>query len=424
MQLCRSRLPGVPQRVKEGMIYFGVRLVPGSGGDTGTLKPTAGVGYSDSSRASAFHDFSVPDARFKKHVETFARFLQLAKTATSVMLQRIQHVEMSAWLWQYVEEELPIFRYEEVHDMVGEALRLIREAGGGEEEGLRRVEEIYNERARLLRPEREGKEGGLRSKRKGTGGAGCVRGRHWEEGEEGEDEEEGEEGEEGLVRRRGRGKEYVFSVEEDFVSHYFMTPAHGQGGGGEAGGGGGGAGGGPGTSGGGTGAAASTSSAPSGPAPPPLSRAVMKRIMLEVENLKDHLRNMTDGQIFVCFSEVSLLLWKVLFLPSSGTPYFGGCFEFHLSIPPDYPNHPPKCVFVTTGGGEVRFNPNLYHNGKGDEGGREGGRGGGLGVSYLLSSPSPRGHGPSLSPFECLPFLFPPSLPSPLSPSPPPSPWP
>ncbi|EWM26166.1 Ubiquitin-conjugating enzyme/RWD [Nannochloropsis gaditana] len=100
VQLCRSRLPGVPQRVKEGMIYFGVRLVPGSGGDTGTLKPTAGVGYSDSSRASAFHDFSVPDARFKKHVETFARFLQLAKTATSVMLQRIQHVEMSAWLWQ------------------------------------------------------------------------------------------------------------------------------------------------------------------------------------------------------------------------------------------------------------------------------------------------------------------------------------
>lgn len=95
-----------------------------------------------------------------------------------------------------------------------------------------------------------------------------------------------------------------------------------------------------------------------------LSREVMKRIMLEVENLRDHLQDMTDGQIFVCFSEAALLLWKVLIMPSSGTPYFGGCFEFHLSIPPDYPNHPPKCVFVTTGGGQVRYNPNLYHNGK------------------------------------------------------------
>lgn len=97
-----------------------------------------------------------------------------------------------------------------------------------------------------------------------------------------------------------------------------------------------------------------------------LSREVMKRIMLEVENLRDHLQDMTDGQIFVCFSEAALLLWKVLIMPSSGTPYFGGCFEFHLSIPPDYPNHPPKCVFMTTGGGQVRYNPNLYHNGKGE----------------------------------------------------------
>ena len=81
---------------------------------------------------------------------------------------------------------------------------------------------------------------------------------------------------------------------------------------------------------------------------------VMKRIMLELENLKDNLRGMTDGQIYVVFSEAQCLLWKVLIIPSSGTPYYGGCFEFHLAIPPDYPNRPPKCLFMTTGGGQVR----------------------------------------------------------------------
>lgn len=88
-----------------------------------------------------------------------------------------------------------------------------------------------------------------------------------------------------------------------------------------------------------------------------LSNQVVKRIMLELENLKDFLRGMDDGQIFVVFSESSCLLWKVLMIPSSGTPYFGGCFEFHLAIPPDYPAKPPKCQFMTTGGTQVRVSP-------------------------------------------------------------------
>lgn len=87
------------------------------------------------------------------------------------------------------------------------------------------------------------------------------------------------------------------------------------------------------------------------------SMEVVKRIMLELEHLKDFLKTMTDGQVYVVFSEASCLLWKVLMIPSSGTPYYGGCFEFHLSIPADYPAHPPKCLFMTTGGNQVRFNP-------------------------------------------------------------------
>jgi ubiquitin-protein ligase len=45
------------------------------------------------------------------------------------------------------------------------------------------------------------------------------------------------------------------------------------------------------------------------------------------------------------------------------TPYSGGAFIFDLYFPADYPNIPPLVHFSTTGYG-VRFNPNLYPDGK------------------------------------------------------------
>ena len=46
------------------------------------------------------------------------------------------------------------------------------------------------------------------------------------------------------------------------------------------------------------------------------------------------------------------------------TPYEGGFFYFVIRCPPDYPIRPPRVKFMTTGHGQVRFNPNLYKNGK------------------------------------------------------------
>eukprot|EP00976_Prorocentrum_cordatum_P072458 1180720-Prorocentrum_minimum.AAC.1 len=46
------------------------------------------------------------------------------------------------------------------------------------------------------------------------------------------------------------------------------------------------------------------------------------------------------------------------------TPYENGCFLFDVYFPADYPASPPEVNFKTTGGGRVRFNPNLYQNGK------------------------------------------------------------
>jgi hypothetical protein len=46
------------------------------------------------------------------------------------------------------------------------------------------------------------------------------------------------------------------------------------------------------------------------------------------------------------------------------TPYEGGFFYFIINCPDDYPHMPPKVKLMTTGGGTVRFNPNLYASGK------------------------------------------------------------
>ena len=46
------------------------------------------------------------------------------------------------------------------------------------------------------------------------------------------------------------------------------------------------------------------------------------------------------------------------------TPYAYGMFFFDVLFPQDYPNIPPLMLLETTGGGRVRFNPNLYADGK------------------------------------------------------------
>lgn len=49
---------------------------------------------------------------------------------------------------------------------------------------------------------------------------------------------------------------------------------------------------------------------------------------------------------------------------ASDTPYAHGAFIYDLYFPDEYPNCSPKCNLMTTGGGQIRFNPNLYNCGK------------------------------------------------------------
>ena len=49
---------------------------------------------------------------------------------------------------------------------------------------------------------------------------------------------------------------------------------------------------------------------------------------------------------------------------SEGTPYAHGAFIYDCYFDDNYPSRPPKFLLKTTGGDTVRFNPNLYNNGK------------------------------------------------------------
>ena len=55
---------------------------------------------------------------------------------------------------------------------------------------------------------------------------------------------------------------------------------------------------------------------------------------------------------------------RALIIGPADTPYANGCFIFDIFLPHNYPTVPPAVQFKTTGGGRVRFNPNLYECGK------------------------------------------------------------
>lgn len=62
--------------------------------------------------------------------------------------------------------------------------------------------------------------------------------------------------------------------------------------------------------------------------------------------------------------ESNLKIIHAIIMGVMDTPYEGGFFYFVLKCPNDYPIHPPKVKLMTTDAGKVRFNPNMYKNGK------------------------------------------------------------
>lgn len=94
------------------------------------------------------------------------------------------------------------------------------------------------------------------------------------------------------------------------------------------------------------------------------SAARARRLAQEAVTLSTSLPLSSSSSVFVRCDEERLDIMKVLITGPADTPYANGCFEFDVYFPQDYPSSPPLVNLETTGGHSVRFNPNLYNDGK------------------------------------------------------------
>jgi ubiquitin-protein ligase len=88
---------------------------------------------------------------------------------------------------------------------------------------------------------------------------------------------------------------------------------------------------------------------------------LFKRIIIDLCDLEMYIKE--NQSIYYAWNSEYPQYLKIL-IKSNNEPYIGGYFEFDFYIPVDYPTNPPKCQLMTTGYGKIRFNPNLYADGK------------------------------------------------------------
>ena len=93
--------------------------------------------------------------------------------------------------------------------------------------------------------------------------------------------------------------------------------------------------------------------------------ALRKALMREARSLQGgQLPLHPDAAIFVRQDEGSMAVLRAVITGPVETPYALGLFTFDIFCPPEYPSIAPLVHFCTTAGGTVKFNPNLYHDGK------------------------------------------------------------
>lgn len=87
-----------------------------------------------------------------------------------------------------------------------------------------------------------------------------------------------------------------------------------------------------------------------------------KRFMKDIKDLVKCKKD--DPSFTYVLDPRNMNSFKVWIRGPKDTPYEGGFFEFSFDLPKNYPWSPPKVLIKTTEHGAVRFNPNLYANGK------------------------------------------------------------
>ena len=92
-----------------------------------------------------------------------------------------------------------------------------------------------------------------------------------------------------------------------------------------------------------------------------LSKETIRRLLNDVKTIIN--TPLTDHGIYYSHDEDDIMKGYALIIGPSETPYFGGFYFFELHFPADYPYSPPLVIYCTNGD-NIRFNPNLYVNGK------------------------------------------------------------
>lgn len=93
-----------------------------------------------------------------------------------------------------------------------------------------------------------------------------------------------------------------------------------------------------------------------------LSVLAQKRLTKERQKLQEESDELESCGIFLSLGD-EMHTAKAMIVGPEGTPYEYGFYFFDIAVPNEYPLQPPHVEFKT-GDGRVRFNPNLYVEGK------------------------------------------------------------
>ena len=92
-----------------------------------------------------------------------------------------------------------------------------------------------------------------------------------------------------------------------------------------------------------------------------ISKETIHRLLKDVRQIMKS--PLIDNGIYYVHDDEDILKGYAMIVGPSDTPYFSGFYFFKLQYTADYPYSPPVVTYHTNDG-VVRFNPNLYTNGK------------------------------------------------------------
>jgi ubiquitin-protein ligase len=92
-----------------------------------------------------------------------------------------------------------------------------------------------------------------------------------------------------------------------------------------------------------------------------ITKDTISRLLRDVKYIMKN--PLTENGIYYVHDDENILKGYVLIVGPSETPYFGGYYFFEINYPHNYPHSPPTVIY-STNGENIRFNPNLYTNGK------------------------------------------------------------